>query len=70
MKTLGIILIVAGIGMMVFTGFNLITKKKVLDIGPVEINKEEKIPINWLPIVGVILLVSGIAITVMAKNKN
>ena len=42
MKLLGLILIVAGILMMVFRGFYFTKKEKVLDLGPVEINKKEK----------------------------
>jgi hypothetical protein len=33
MKNLGITLLIAGIIMTVFTGFNIITKKKVVDLG-------------------------------------
>jgi len=47
MKTLGIVVLALGIIMTIFTGFNIITKKKVVDLGPVEINKEEKTPIYW-----------------------
>ena len=42
MKTLGIILIVAGILMMIFRGFYYTKKEKVVDIGGLEINKKEK----------------------------
>jgi hypothetical protein len=68
MRTLGIVLIVIGGLMTLFTGFNLVTKKEVADIGPIEINKTEKTPIAWSPIVGGILLVAGIAI--VATNKR
>lgn len=68
MKTLAIILIVIGGLMTVFTGFNLITKEEVVDIGPLEINKEEKTPIAWSPIVGGILLVAGIVLFVTNKK--
>lgn len=68
MRTLGIILIVIGAVMTVFTGFNLITKKEVADIGPVEINKEEKTPVKWSPIVGGVLLIAGIVIVVSNKR--
>lgn len=54
--------------MTVFTGFNLITKKEVVDIGPIEINKEEKTPVAWSPIVGGILLVAGIILLVSNKK--
>lgn len=70
MKTLGIVLIVIGGLMTVFTGFNLVTKKEVVDLGPLEVNKEEKTPIGWSPIVGGILLVAGIVIFVSAKKNS
>jgi hypothetical protein len=70
MKTLGIVLIVIGIAMMVITGINVVTKEKVVDVGPLEINKTERTPINWSPIIGVILLVSGIAVTATDKRRG
>ena len=66
MKVLGIILIVVGIAMVVFKGFNFQTEKKVADVGPVEINKTEDHHIGWstyagagIGIVGVILVIAG-----------
>ncbi len=70
MKTLGIILLVIGGIMTVFTGFNLVTKKKVVDIGPIEINSTEKTPIYWSPITGGILAAAGLVILVMGKKKG
>lgn len=69
MKALGTILIVVGIAMMVFTGFNIITKKKVVDVGPIEINKEEKTPVYWSPIVGGVLIIGGV-IALLADRKR
>jgi hypothetical protein len=68
MRTLAIILIVVGGVMTVFTGFNLVTKKKVADIGPVEINKTEKTPVYWSPVTGAILLVAGIIVLATSKR--
>jgi len=70
MRTLGIILIVIGAIMTVFTGFNLITKEEVADIGPIEINKTEKTPIYWSPITGAILLVAGVVIVATTRNSS
>lgn len=69
MKTLGIVVLALGIIMTIFTGFNVITKEKVVDLGPVEINKEEKTPIYWSPITGGILIVAGVIIMVAGKRK-
>jgi uncharacterized membrane protein len=68
MKNLGIVLIVIGVIMMLITGFNVVTKKKVVDLGPIEVNKEESHPIQWSPIIGGVLLVGGIVIVVAGKK--
>jgi hypothetical protein len=68
MRNLGIILVVVGILMMAITGFNYVTKEKVVDIGPLEINKERSHPVQWSPIIGGILLIGGI-IALTAKRK-
>lgn len=67
-KSLGVILVVLGIAMMVYTGFNFVTKEKVVDLGPLEINKEKNNPVSWSPIIGVVLLVGGII--VLARSKK
>ena len=67
-KSVGIVLIVIGIIMMIYTGFNFITTKKVVDLGPIKINKEENHPVQWSPIVGVVFLVGGIIIVVTDKK--
>lgn len=69
MKTLGIILIVIGGIMTVFTGFNIITKEEVVDVGPIEVNKEEKTPVYWSPITGAILLIAGVVIVATSKKS-
>lgn len=70
MKTFGIILIVVGGLMTVFTGFNIITKKEVVDLGAIEINKEEKTPVYWSPVTGGILLVAGIVVVLIGRRKG
>lgn len=68
MKTLGIVVLALGIIMTIFTGFNIITKEKVVDIGPLEVNKEEKTPVYWSPVTGGVLIVAGAIILVAAKR--
>jgi len=70
MRYLGIILIILGGLMMIYTGFNYITKEKVVDLGPIEVNKEKNHPVQWSPIVGAIMLVGGIAVLLTNKDKK
>ena len=70
MRYLGIILIILGGLMMIYTGFNYITKEKVVDLGPIEVNKEKNHPVQWSPIVGAIMLVGGIAVIAANKGKK
>jgi uncharacterized membrane protein YdcZ (DUF606 family) len=67
-KRIGIVLIVIGIIMVAYTGFNLVTTKKVVDLGPIKIDKEENHPVQWSPIVGAALLVGGILIVILDKK--
>jgi hypothetical protein len=69
MRTLGIVLIVLGFVMMIVTGFNVVTKKKVVDLGPLEVNKEQHTPVNWSPILGAALLIGGISVIAMDKKR-
>ena len=71
-RSLGIILIVIGVVMMIYTGFNYVTSEKVVDLGPIKISAEKNHPVQWSPIIGFVLLFGGVAIliTPMLKVKN
>jgi hypothetical protein len=69
-STFGIGLIILGIMMVAYTGIDFITKKRVVDIGPIKIDKEENHPIQWSPIVGVVLIVGGISLVVRGRKER
>ncbi len=69
MKPLAIVLIVVGAIMMIITGVNVATKKEVVDLGKIEINKTENHPISWSPIIGGVLLVAGAALFFASRKK-
>ena len=70
MKTIGIILIVAGILMAIFKGFTVSSEKEVADIGPLEINKKENKWIGWPTYAGGILALVGVILVVADKKKT
>lgn len=69
-KTIGIVLIILGIIMMLYNSFNFTTTEKVVDIGPIEINKEVNHPMAWSPIIGIVLAVGGVVLVVMSNKKS
>ena len=69
MRTAGIVMIIAGILMMIFTGINFTTEKKVVDVGPLEINKKENKRVGWPTYVGGIVTVLGVVVLVAGRKK-
>ncbi len=69
MKAAGWILILAGIVMILIKGFSVPVKKKVVDLGPVEINKTENKWIGWPTYAGGLLAVIGVVLVVADKKK-
>lgn len=70
MRVLGIILIVAGVLMLIFRSFNFTQEKKVVDIGPLEINKKENKRVEWPLYAGGIAVAAGIIVMVAGKKKD
>jgi len=69
-KMVGTVLLVIGIVMTIFTGFNLVTKEKVVDLGSLEISTNKKTPIYWSPITGGILAVAGILMLTLGRKSK
>ena len=68
-KTIGIVITILGILMIIYTGFSYVTTEKVVDFGPIKMSVEENHPVQWSPIVGVILLVGGVVLVAMNRKK-
>ncbi len=69
MRVTGIVLIILGILMVVFNGLNLQTEKKVLDLGPLEVNKKENRHIGWPVWAGGIAILGGIVLIIADRRK-
>ncbi|MDI5889222.1 hypothetical protein [Flavobacterium yafengii] len=69
-RTIGTVMIILGIIMLLYTSFNYVTTEKVVDIGPIQINKEVNHPVKWSPIIGIILAVGGVVLIVAGTKKE
>jgi uncharacterized membrane protein HdeD (DUF308 family) len=70
MKSLGIILIIAGILMFILGNITYTRKEKVLDAGPVEITRKEEKTITWPNYAGAILIVAGVVVLFVPDRKR
>ncbi len=70
MKAIGIVLIIGGILMLVFRGFSFTREKKLVDIGPLEINKNEKKSVAWPMYAGGLALVAGVILVAVDRKKS
>jgi hypothetical protein len=70
MKKAGIIIILIGLGLTIFTTFTYLTKEKVVDIGKVEISRNKPHHLKWSPLVGVaIIVIGGVVLWQFSKKQ-
>jgi len=69
MKTTGFLLLLVGAIALIYQGFSFTTKEKVIDFGPVEVQKETQRNIPIPPLLGALALLSGVALIVTANRK-
>ncbi len=70
MRVVGIVLIIAGILMFIFRSVNFTKKEKVVDMGPIEVNKDENKTIGWPVYAGGIAVIAGIALVLIDQKKR
>ena len=68
-RNLGIILIIAGAVMLIWTGVSFTKKEKVVDLGPLSVSVDKKQQLTWPPYLGGVLLVVGIIFIVTDKKR-
>ena len=70
MKIIGVILIVLGIGVLIFQGIRATKKEKVLEVGPIEITRQVERNDNWqLYAAGGIAVAAGLILVIAGRKK-
>ena len=67
-RSIGIILIILGAAMLIWTGFTYTKREKIVDAGPIQISADKEKQVNWPPYLGGILLVGGIVVLASSKK--
>lgn len=69
MKKAGIVVIVIGLILTIFTAFTVFTKEKIVDIGALEITANKPHRVNWSPLIGVAVMGIG-GVMFLVGNKR
>jgi len=69
MKKTGILILIIGVALTLFTFFTVFTKEKVVDIGAIEITRDKPHHLNWSPLIGVaVMAIGGVLLWQGSKN--
>ena len=69
MKKAGIIILILGILLTIFTTVTFFTREKVVDIGDLEIMGNKRHHLSWSPLIGVaVMAVGGVLMVVPIKK--
>ena len=67
---LGIALVIVGILALAYQGFSYTVPKKEVDLGPIQVTKQEKHSVPLPPILGALALIGGIAVLVTDRRNQ
>ena len=69
-KTLGIVLLAAGLIMLIWTGFSFSHRENIVDAGPIHISADRERTVTWPPYAGGVLAVIGVVLLVSARSRK
>jgi len=69
-RTIGIVVLVIGIAMLIWSGFTYTKKEKIVDAGPIQISADRQKTVSWPPYAGALLVVGGIILIATAKKSR
>jgi len=68
-KTIGSIIMVIGLLMTLYTGFNYVTREKVLDIAGIEITADKNNTVSWNSFISIgVMVIGGLVFLYNKKN--
>ena len=69
MKKIGLVILVIGLVITLFTGFQYVTREKVVDIGEIQISRDKTNSVSWSPLVGLAVMAIGAGMFVLGPKK-
>jgi divalent metal cation (Fe/Co/Zn/Cd) transporter len=70
MKKAGILILILGLALTIFTAVTYFTREKVVDIGSLKITANKRHHLSWSPLIGIAVMgVGGVMIFVDSRKK-
>ncbi|MEI7662889.1 MAG: hypothetical protein WCK34_11840 [Bacteroidota bacterium] len=70
MKITGLIILIIGIGLTLFSAFTFFTREKVVDLGAIEISRDKPHHLDWSPLVGIFVMGAGGVVLWQSAKKQ
>jgi len=67
---IGIALVVLGTIALAYQGFSYTVPKKAVDLGPIQVTRQERHTVPLPPILGAVALIGGIAVLVLGRSSR
>ena len=69
MRKLGIVILILGAALTIFTAVTFFTREKVVEVGSLAITADKPHHLNWSPLIGVAVMVVGVAVILLSPKK-
>jgi hypothetical protein len=69
MKKVGIIIVILGLVLTIFTAITFFTREKVVDIGSLKITANKPHHLSWSPLVGIAVMGAGGVVILISSKK-
>jgi hypothetical protein len=67
---IGIALLILGVLALAYQGFSYTVPKKAVDLGPIQVTRQERHTVPLPPIFGALALIGGIAVLVLDRSSK
>jgi drug/metabolite transporter (DMT)-like permease len=67
---IGVALLILGIIALAYQGFTYTVPKKEVDLGPIQVTRQERHTVPLPPILGALALIGGVAVLVLGRSSK
>lgn len=67
---IGVALLILGVIALAYQGFTYTVPKKAVDLGPIQVTRQERHTVPLPPILGALALIGGIAVLVLGRSSK